>query len=46
MKEVAQTVKKHRNGGLTCFDCHIANVLIEDINSPVQTAKAKVRANA
>jgi len=43
MKEAARTVKKHRDGILAWFDSHIANGLIESINSLVQAAKAKAR---
>ena len=37
------TVKKHTDGILRWFDSHIANGLIEGINSLVQAAKAKAR---
>ena len=34
---------RHRDGILAWFDSHIANGLIEGINSLVQAAKAKAR---
>ena len=34
---------RHRDGILSWFDSHIANGLIEGINSLVQAAKAKAR---
>ena len=43
IKTVAQTIRRHRDGILACFDSHIANGLIEGINSLVQAAKAKAR---
>jgi transposase len=43
IKEAARTIKKHRDGILAWFDSHIANGLIESINSLVQAAKAKAR---
>ena len=43
MKDAARTVKKHAEGILRWFDSHIANGLIEGINSLVQAAKAKAR---
>ena len=43
IKDVARTVMKHRDGILRWFDSHIANGLIEGINSLVQAAKAKAR---
>jgi transposase len=43
MKEVARTIKRHREGILRWFDSRIANGLIEGINSLVQAAKAKAR---
>jgi transposase len=43
MKQVARTIKRHRNGILAWFDSKIANGLIEGINSLVQAAKAKAR---
>ena len=43
IKDVARAVMKHRDGILRWFDSHIANGLIEGINSLVQAAKAKAR---
>lgn len=43
MKQVAATIKRHRDGILRWFDSTIANGLIEGINSLVQAAKAKAR---
>ena len=43
IKDAARTVMKHRDGILSWFDSHIANGLIEAINSLVQAAKAKAR---
>ena len=43
MKQVALTIKRHRDGILRWFDSRIANGLIEGINSLVQAAKAKAR---
>jgi transposase len=43
IKDAARTVQKHRAGILSWFDSHIANGLIEGINSLVQAAKAKAR---
>ena len=43
IKDAARTVMKHRDGILSWFDSHIANGLIEGINSLVQAAKAKAR---
>ena len=43
MKRVAATIDRHREGVLAWFDSHIANGLIEGINSLVQAAKAKAR---
>jgi len=43
MKAVAATMQRHRDGILAWFDSHIANGLIEGINSLVQAAKAKAR---
>ena len=43
MKAVAATMARHRDGILAWFDSHIANGLIEGINSLVQAAKAKAR---
>ena len=43
MKAVATTMQRHRDGILAWFDSHIANGLIEGINSLVQAAKAKAR---
>ena len=43
MKDVARTIRKHRDGILAWFDSRIANGLIEGINSLVQAAKAKAR---
>jgi transposase len=43
MKEVARTIKRHREGILRWFDSKIANGLIEGLNSLVQAAKAKAR---
>ena len=43
MKEAARSVMRHRDGILAWFDSHIANGLIEGINSLVQAAKAKAR---
>ena len=41
MKDAARTVMRHRDGILAWFDSHIANGLIEGINSLVQAAKAR-----
>ena len=43
IKKVARTIVRHRDGILAWFDSHIANGLIEGINSLVQAAKAKAR---
>jgi transposase len=43
IKDVARTIRKHRDGILAWFDSRIANGLIEGINSLVQAAKAKAR---
>ena len=43
IKEAARTVMRHRDGILSWFDSHIANGLIEGINSLVQAAKAKAK---
>ena len=43
IKQVARTIKKHRDGILAWFDSRIANGIIEGINSLVQAAKAKAR---
>ena len=43
IKDVARTIKRHRDGILAWFDSRIANGLIEGINSLVQAAKAKAR---
>jgi transposase len=43
IKDAARTILKHRDGILGWFDSHIANGLIEGINSLVQAAKAKAR---
>jgi len=43
MKDLAATLFRHRDGILAWFDSHIANGLIEGINSLVQAAKAKAR---
>jgi transposase len=43
MKDVAASLMRHRDGILAWFDSHIANGLIEGINSLVQAAKAKAR---
>ena len=43
IKDVARAVMKHRDGILRWFESHIANGLIEGINSLVQAAKAKAR---
>jgi transposase len=43
MRQVAATIKRHRDGILRWFDSAIANGLIEGINSLVQAAKAKAR---
>ena len=43
MKQVARTIKTHKEGILRWFDSRIANGLIEGINSLVQAAKAKAR---
>jgi transposase len=43
MVEAARTIKRHWDGILRWFDSHIANGLIEGINSLVQAAKAKAR---
>ena len=44
MKQFAATLMRHRDGILAWFDSRIANGLIEGINSLVQAAKAKARA--
>jgi transposase len=38
-----RTIRRHRDGILAWFDSHIANGLIESINSLLQAAKAKAR---
>ena len=43
IKHAARSIKRHREGILAWFDSHIANGLIEGINSLVQAAKAKAR---
>ena len=43
IKHAARSIKRHRDGILAWFDSHIANGLIEGINSLVQAAKAKAR---
>ena len=43
MKDAARSIRRHREGILAWFDSHIANGLIEGINSLVQAAKAKAR---
>ena len=43
IKAVAKTIRRHRDGILAWFDSHIANGLVEGINSLVQAAKAKAR---
>ena len=43
IRTVAKTIRRHRDGILAWFDSHIANGLIEGINSLVQAAKAKAR---
>jgi len=43
IKEVARTMKRHREGILRWFESRIANGLIEGLNSLVQAAKAKAR---
>ena len=43
MKQVARTIKTHKEGILRWFESRIANGLIEGINSLVQAAKAKAR---
>jgi transposase len=43
MKDAARSIRRHRHGILAWFDSHIANGLIEGINSLVQAAKAKAR---
>jgi transposase len=43
IKDVARTIRRHRDGILAWFDSRIANGLIEGINSLVQAAKAKAR---
>lgn len=43
MIEAAKTIKRHWDGVLRWFDTHIANGLIEGLNSLVQAAKAKAR---
>jgi transposase len=43
MIEAARTIRQHQPGVLRWFDSHIANGLIEGINSLVQAAKAKAR---
>ena len=43
IKQAARTIMTHRDGILAWFDSHIANGLIEGINSLVQAAKAKAR---
>jgi transposase len=41
--EAARTIRQHQSGVLRWFHSHIANGLIEGINSLVQAAKAKAR---
>lgn len=43
MIKAARTVKRHWNGILRWHDTHIANGILEGINSLVQAAKAKAR---
>lgn len=43
MVEAARTIKRHWNGILRWHDTHIANGILEGINSLVQAAKAKAR---
>ncbi len=43
MKDVARTIKQHKEGILRWFNSKIANGLVEGINSLVQAAKAKAR---
>jgi len=43
MIKAARTIKRHWNGVLRWHDTHIANGLLEGINSLVQAAKAKAR---
>ena len=43
MIEAARTIKRHWNGILRWHDTHIANGILEGINSLVQAAKAKAR---
>ena len=43
MVEAALTIRRHWNGILRWHDSHIANGILEGINSLVQAAKAKAR---
>ena len=43
MVKAARTIKRHWNGILRWHDTHIANGILEGINSLVQAAKAKAR---
>jgi len=43
MKDAARTIRRYRDGILAWFDSHIANGLIEGINSLAQPPKAKAR---
>ena len=43
MIEAARTIKRHWDGILRWHDTHIANGILEGINSLVQAAKAKAR---
>src|ERR1019366_9413569 len=43
MVEAALTIRRHWNGILRWHDTHIANGILEGINSLVQAAKAKAR---
>ena len=44
MKQVAATLMRHRDGILAWFDSRITNGLVEGVNSLLQAAKAKARA--
>jgi len=43
MIDAAKTIKRHWNGIVRWHDTHIANGILEGINSLVQAAKAKAR---
>ena len=43
MIDAARTIKRHWDGILRWHDTHIANGILEGINSLVQAAKAKAR---